>query len=113
MTPEDSGKANRSSISTYRDYLYAAGRLAAAVAVRVEGKLHDLCGPAEAGAEAAPVVIGSPDGLDILRHSTSHIMAEAVGNLYKNVRFDIGPAIEDGFYYDFDLDGPIGAEVLE
>ncbi len=50
--------------------------------------------------------------LDTLRHSASHVMAQAVKSMYKNVKLGIGPSIENGFYYDFDLDQPIKEEDL-
>jgi len=53
------------------------------------------------------------EGLDIIRHSTAHVMAEAVGELYGDVKFAIGPTIEDGFYYDFDLDESLSVDDLE
>jgi len=98
---------------TFGELLEAAGCDRGAVAVRVEGALRDLAEPTAEGAEVEPVAAASPEGLEIIRHSTSHIMAEALGHLRKNVRYDIGPAIEDGFYYDFDLEEPIGAGDLE
>jgi len=76
-----------------------------AVAARVDGVLMDLDVPLEQDCELRIVTIGSPEGLDIMRHSVGHIMACAVGRLFEGVRFGIGPAIENGFYYDFDVGG--------
>ncbi len=84
-----------------------------AVAARVDGVMVDLHVPLEHDAQLAIITIDTPRGLEIIRHSVSHIMACAVGRLFENVRFGIGPAIEDGFYYDFDLDGVISADDLE
>ena len=84
-----------------------------AVAARVDGVMMDLHVPLEHDAELAIITIDTPHGLEIMRHSVSHIMACAVGRLFENVKFGIGPAIEDGFYYDFDLDGVISADDLE
>ena len=78
-----------------------AGLAKAAVAVRVDGQLRDL--GAEIGADAAVEIVtrSSADGLEVLRHDAAHVMAEAVKELYPETQVTIGPAIEDGFYYDF------------
>jgi threonyl-tRNA synthetase len=79
------------------------GDLADLVAARLDGVLVDLT--AQIGPEAGVVSFvsaDSPEGLEILRHSTSHLMAQAVQELFPQVKVTIGPAIEDGFYYDFD-----------
>jgi len=77
------------------------------VAVRVDGKIVDLHTPIEATrAEAmTPIVASEPDGLFVVRHSTAHVMADAVQRLFPGTKVTIGPAIEDGFYYDFDKPG--------
>lgn len=87
-----------------------------AVAAKVDGKLADLSIPLKdsgtpLNVEAVP--LDSKEGLDICRHSTAHIMAQAVKGLYKDVRLGIGPAIEDGFYYDFDVPEPFTPEDIE
>ena len=84
-----------------------------AVAARVDGALLDLGVQLEHDAELAIITVQSPEGLEIMRHSVSHIMAAAVGRLYEGVKFGIGPAIADGFYYDFDLPEAISADDLE
>jgi threonyl-tRNA synthetase len=76
-----------------------------AVAARVDGRLVDLATPLEDGARVAIVPADTPDGRHILRHSTAHVLAQAVCDLWPGARYAIGPAIEDGFYYDFDLPG--------
>ncbi|MFO7785619.1 MAG: threonine--tRNA ligase [Thermodesulfobacteriota bacterium] len=76
------------------------------VAARVNGELRDLSCSIEDEAEVAPVLVDSDEGLDILRHSTSHVMAEAVKSLFPGVKVTIGPSIEHGFYYDFDYERP-------
>ncbi len=83
-----------------------------AVAAKVDGRLVDLSAPAPAGQEVAPVLPGSPEALDVLRHSTAHIMAEAVKALFPGVKVAIGPAIADGFYYDFDYSRPFTPDDL-
>ena len=84
-----------------------------AVAARVDGVLMDLGVPIEHDARLEIVTVTTGEGLEILRHSTGHIMAAAVERLYEGARFGIGPAIENGFYYDFDLPVKISSEDLE
>ncbi|AEW97660.1 MULTISPECIES: threonine--tRNA ligase [Streptomycetaceae] len=76
------------------------------VAARVAGELKDLAHKVAEGDEIEPVEIGSEDGLAILRHSTAHVMAQAVQELHPEAKLGIGPPIKDGFYYDFDVDKP-------
>lgn len=76
----------------------------AVVAMRVNGHLQDLFRELPADAIVDPVLINEPDGLDILRHSAAHVLAQAVQLLNPEARLGIGPPIEDGFYYDFDVD---------
>jgi threonyl-tRNA synthetase len=77
----------------------------AAVATTVDGVERDLTAPLPDGATVAVVTAASPEGRKILRHSTAHVLAQAVTDLWPGARFAIGPPIEDGFYYDFDLPG--------
>ncbi|MDH7479931.1 MAG: TGS domain-containing protein, partial [Syntrophomonadaceae bacterium] len=78
-------------------------RLAAqAVAGRFNGELRDLNYPLNADGELEIITLESEEGLEIYRHTTSHILAQAVQRLYPNTRLGIGPPIESGFYYDFD-----------
>ncbi len=76
------------------------------VAVRVDGALKDLSAEVGDGQDIEPVAISSADGRDILRHSTAHVLAQAVQELYPEAKLGIGPPIEDGFYYDFDVAEP-------
>ncbi|HEV3114112.1 MAG TPA: threonine--tRNA ligase [Candidatus Binataceae bacterium] len=71
------------------------------IAARVNGKLVDLGRPVTEDARVEPVSADSPDGIEVLRHSTAHLMAQAVQSLYPGTQVTIGPTIEDGFYYDF------------
>ncbi len=71
------------------------------VAAHLNGKLVDLSRPIEDDATLEPVKTDSPEGLDVLRHSTAHLMAQAVQSLYPGTQVTIGPTIEDGFFYDF------------
>ncbi|MCU0577808.1 MAG: threonine--tRNA ligase [Desulfobacterota bacterium] len=83
-----------------------------AIAARVNGALLDLATQLTAGMEIATITPDSPEGLNLLRHSTAHVMAEAVKILFPDARPTIGPATEDGFYYDFDRDAPFSSEDL-
>jgi threonyl-tRNA synthetase len=78
----------------------------AVVAMRVNGELRDLAHRLEPGDRVSAVAIDSPDGLDILRHSTAHVLAQAVQSLHPQATLGIGPPITDGFYYDFGVDSP-------
>ncbi len=84
-----------------------------AVAAEVDGRLVDLDTPLGADCRLRLVTAGSDEGLDVLRHSTAHLMAQAVQNLFGPVKLAIGPATEDGFYYDFDTPRPLTADDLE
>lgn len=77
---------------------------AAVVVVRdPDGRLRDLAWAPEAELAVAPVLLDSPDGLAVLRHSTAHVLAQAVQDLYPQAKLGIGPPVENGFYYDFDV----------
>ena len=77
------------------------------IAAKVDGKAVDLSYVLDNDATVEPIDIVSEEGEEILRHSTSHILAQAVIHLFPDVKYTIGPAIENGFYYDFDLDTPL------
>ncbi|MET7302941.1 threonine--tRNA ligase [Embleya sp. NPDC005575] len=83
------------------------------VAARVAGRLVDLAYVVVDGDEIEPVEIGSPDGLNILRHSAAHVMAQAVQELFPDAKLGIGPPIKDGFYYDFDVETPFHPDDLK
>ena len=82
------------------------------IAARVGGELKDLSYDLVDGDTVEPVAIDSPDGLDILRHSTAHVMAQAVQDLFPDAKLGIGPPITDGFYYDFDVEVPFTPDDL-
>ncbi len=84
-----------------------------AVAARFEGELVDLSFVPSSDGKAEPVVAFDADGLHVLRHSTAHVMAQAVCDLWPGARYAIGPPIEDGFYYDFELPSPVSEGDLE
>jgi threonyl-tRNA synthetase len=83
------------------------------IAAKVDGRLVDLSRRLESDCSLAWVSIDSPDGLDVLRHSTAHLMAQAVQSLFPGTQVTIGPTIEDGFYYDFKRDRPFTPEEIE
>lgn len=83
------------------------------IAARVDGVLVDLARELVDGETVEAVPVQTPDGLDILRHSTAHVMAQAVQELFPEAKLGIGPPIVDGFYYDFDVDVPFTPEDLE
>ena len=77
------------------------------IAAKFNGKAFDLSHYADSDGEVEPITTDSAEGLEILRHSTAHLMAQAVERLYPGTHFGIGPAIKDGFYYDIDVNGTI------
>ena len=87
-----------------------------AVLVRSNGSVQDLRAPLEDGQQIQILTTrdkDDPDALYVLRHSTAHLLAEAVRRLYPGTKIAIGPPIENGFYYDFEFPEPIGEEALE
>ncbi len=83
------------------------------IAARVDGELRDLAHELADGALVEGVLIDSKDGRDILRHSTAHVLAQAVQQLFPDAKLGIGPPVENGFYYDFDVETPFVPEDLE
>jgi len=79
------------------------GLAKAALAIKVDGELHDLSAALPDGAEIAILTDRDPEALALIRHDAAHVMAEAVQELYPGAKVTIGPAIDDGFYYDFDF----------
>jgi len=90
-----------------------SGLAKAALAGRVAGELVDLSFVLSDGDSVEIITTSSPEALDILRHSTAHIMAAAVLELYPSAQFGIGPSIEDGFYYDIQLDTSLSTDDFE
>lgn len=97
--------------TTYGDALEADGR--SVVAARANGELRDLAAPVAEGDVVEPVAVDSPDGRAIVRHSTAHVMAQAVQELFPEAKLGIGPPVENGFYYDFDVSNPFTPEDLK
>ncbi|MGD8809203.1 MAG: threonine--tRNA ligase [Gammaproteobacteria bacterium] len=85
----------------------------AAVAIRLDGELRDLTTQIHSDAEVEIITRDSDEGLELLRHDAAHVMAEAVKELFPDTQVTIGPAITDGFYYDFSRDVPFTPEDLE
>ncbi len=83
------------------------------VAMRVGDELRDLAAAVAAGETAEPVLISSPDGLSILRHSAAHVVAQALQSINPAAKLGIGPPITSGFYYDFDVETPLTPDDLK
>jgi threonyl-tRNA synthetase len=112
MTPPGAPQLTR---TTPRDLLQAQGRLTPdVVAVRAGGKIVDLHTPVAESTAVEPVRLHDPAALPVIRHSTAHVMADAVQRLYPGTKVTFGPAVENGFYYDFDRkDGQFTEEDFE
>ncbi|CAM4162583.1 threonine--tRNA ligase [Lacicoccus alkaliphilus] len=82
----------------------------AAVAAKVDGEMYDLRRPIEASSDIELFTNKNEEGLEVLRHSTAHLMAQALKRLYGDVKFGVGPVIDEGFYYDFDMEESISSE---
>jgi threonyl-tRNA synthetase len=104
------GDARTAPVGTTASDLFDGDR--AIIAARINGEPRDLSTPVSAGDVVEPIVIDSPDGLSILRHSTAHVMAQAVQDLFPGTLLGIGPPIENGFYYDFAPHHPFTPEDL-
>ncbi|GLB67452.1 threonine--tRNA ligase [Arthrobacter mangrovi] len=105
------GEENKVTTGTTGTELFADRR--DVVVMRVDGELRDLDRELTEGASVEAVTIGSPDGLNVLRHSTAHVMAQAVQQLRPDAKLGIGPYIKDGFYFDFDVAEPFTPEDLK
>ncbi|GAA1009593.1 threonine--tRNA ligase [Acrocarpospora pleiomorpha] len=97
--------------TTYGELLEADGRTV--IAARAGGELKDLAAVVADGDDVEPVAIDSADGRAILRHSTAHVMAQAVQELFPEAKLGIGPPVENGFYYDFDVKEPFTPDDLK
>lgn len=112
--PDGASKAFEPGISIQQALASWNGPLLkSALAARVNGRLVDLNFSLDEDSSLELVPADSKEGVDILRHSISHIMAQAVQDLFPGVKVTIGPSIEDGFYYDFDYSGTFTPEDLE
>jgi threonyl-tRNA synthetase len=90
-----------------------SGSQAGVIAARVNGELRDLAAELRDGDTVEPVEIGTEAGRSILRHSTAHVMAQAVQELFPGTKLGIGPPVENGFYYDFDVAQPFSPDDLK
>ena len=115
VTLPDGTAKTLASGATVRDLAAAigAGLAKSAIAGKIDGELVDLAAPLTGGARVEIITEKSPEALEIIRHSTSHLMAQAVKTLLPSAKVTIGPAIENGFYYDFDVDTPFSPDDLE
>lgn len=82
------------------------------LAIKLDGEFVDLTRPLEAGGNIEIITYRDEAGIEIMRHSTAHLLAQAVKRLYKDAKFGVGPTIEEGFYYDIDVDQAISTEDL-
>ncbi|MHC4891059.1 MAG: TGS domain-containing protein, partial [Planctomycetota bacterium] len=89
------------------------GLAKAAVAARINGQLVDLSTPIDGDTDAQIITLKDDEGLEIMRHSCAHIMAEAICTIWPDAKLVYGPTVEDGFYYDVDLDEPIRPDDFE
>jgi len=105
ITLPDGSTREMAKGSTPRDLANSIGRRLGkdALAAKVDGEWVDLGRPLDADGRVEIVVPASSDGREVLRHSTAHLVAQAVTDLFPGARYAIGPAIDDGFYYDFEL----------
>jgi threonyl-tRNA synthetase len=83
------------------------GLAKAAIAAKVNGQLVDLSAPIKGEADVQIITLKNNEGLDVMRHSCAHVMAEAICSIWPDTKLVYGPTVEDGFYYDIDLDEPI------
>ncbi|MCB0916963.1 MAG: threonine--tRNA ligase [Actinobacteria bacterium] len=104
------GQARELPTGTTGEQVFAENR--SVVVMRVDGELWDLARELPDGASVEPVDIESEDGLFVLRHSTAHVMAQAVQDLHEDAKLGIGPPIKDGFYYEFEVPEPFDAADL-
>ena len=111
--PPDSGAREERTVTTGTKAWELFADDTGVVAARVGGELRDLAHELADGDDVEPVAIDSPDGRDILRHSTAHVLAQAVQQLWPDAKLGIGPPVADGFYYDFDVAEPFLPEDLD
>ena len=109
------GKPVESDKDTVFDVLFDTDKELArnSVACKINGKTSELTATVNDGDNIEPLGTDTADGRKVFWHTASHVLAQAVKNLYPNAKLAIGPAIDSGFYYDFDVDTPFNAEDLE
>ena len=109
---EPGGKSVCLSSGTAGEALEKLGLKGGAVAAMLNGRAVDLTAEIGESGDITPIAADSEEGLDILRHSAAHLMAQAVSELYPGTRYGVGPSIKDGFYYDMEIPGGITEEDL-
>ncbi|HEO65410.1 MAG TPA: TGS domain-containing protein, partial [Spirochaetes bacterium] len=115
VTLPDGSKREYETGTTLEQVAESIGKRLAkeALGAKINGKVVDLSTGLKEDAYIEILTFDSPDGKEIFRHSASHIMAQAVKRLFPNTKYAIGPAIKDGFYYDFEVETPLSPEDLE
>ena len=112
--PDGNAKAFEKGITTEEiAHSISPGLRKKAVAGKLNGQLIDLTRPIETDGEIEIVTPGSDEALEVLRHSTAHLMAQALKRLYGDVKFGVGPVIDGGFYYDFDMTESVSSDDFE
>jgi threonyl-tRNA synthetase len=111
FTVSVSGSNRELAAGTTAADLFAEDR--SVIVARVNGELRDLSHELQAGDVVEPVTAASDEGLAVLRHSSAHVLAQAVQEVFKEAKLGIGPPIRDGFYYDFDVEKPFTPEDLK
>ncbi|MDP1878500.1 MAG: threonine--tRNA ligase [Actinomycetota bacterium] len=109
-TRDEHGRRSKQVTTTALDVV---GGDRSTVVARINGELRDLSTPVAPEDVVEAVSVDSPEGLAVLRHSTAHVLAQAVQQMFPEARLGIGPPIKDGFYYDFDMPRPFTPEDLE
>ncbi|MDH7600497.1 MAG: threonine--tRNA ligase, partial [Sedimentisphaerales bacterium] len=107
VTLPDGNQLSLADGSTVKDVVSRLGMEAEAIAGKIDGKLVDLSAKLPAQGTVQIITAHDKEGLQIIRHSCAHVMAQAICSLWPNARLVYGPTVEDGFYYDIDLDEPI------
>ncbi len=113
VTLVDAGERDERAVTTGTRIWELYAERPDVVVARVGGELRDLAAELQDGDEVEGVAVDTPDGRAVLRHSTAHVLAQAVQDLYPQARLGIGPPVENGFYYDFDVPEPFRPEDLE
>ncbi|MFM7213218.1 MAG: TGS domain-containing protein, partial [Actinomycetota bacterium] len=93
--------------------LDAVGADRSIVVARINGEMRDLATPLQDGDTVEGIAVDTPEGLAVLRHSTAHVLAQAVQDTFPEAKLGIGPPVKDGFYYDFSVDRPFTPEDLK
>ncbi|MEZ5116949.1 MAG: threonine--tRNA ligase [Candidatus Nanopelagicales bacterium] len=112
ITVLDAGESRSQAVAEGVTAADVVGADRAVVVARINGDLRDLATPLAEGDVVEAVRVDSPEGLAVLRHSTAHVLAQAVQDLFPEAKLGIGPPVKDGFYYDFDVETPFTPDDL-